>query len=152
MVDEAPAPSCHPEELLGLGRMLDGVDPERAWACYHMALERGLRSPARERLVLHLARHEKRRARWEEARRLWESAIAHAGFDPRPWEELAKMYEHRLRDLERARIVVEEALARARAHAFPAGVLASFDHRLARLLRRAARAPGDDAARAREAG
>ena len=31
------------------------------------------------------------------------------------------------------------ALARARAHAFPDGVLASFDHRLARLLRRAAR-------------
>ncbi len=86
---------------------------------------------------MHLARHEKRRARWDEARRLWEAAAGHTVFDPRPWEELAKMYEHRLRDLGRARMVVEEALGRARAHAFPDGALAAFDHRLARLVRRA---------------
>ena len=36
------------------------------------------------------------------------------GFDPRPWEEIAKLYEHQRRDFIAARGMVEEALARAR--------------------------------------
>ncbi len=136
LLAEAPLGPCGAEELVGLGRMLEAADPERARACYRRALALGLPSPARERVLLDLARAEKRRLCWDEAGRLWEAAAGHAGFDPRPWEELAKMYEHRVRDLERALGVVQAALARARAHALPDEALGAFHHRLARLTRR----------------
>jgi hypothetical protein len=102
-----------------------------------MALEQGLVSPGRERVLLRLAAVEKRRARWDEARAFWEAAISGArSFDPRPWEEIAKVHEHRRRDLPSARALVEAALTRGRQHRAPEHILASFTHRLDRLPRR----------------
>jgi uncharacterized protein YprB with RNaseH-like and TPR domain len=136
-VAQAPIPALHPEELLGLGRLWEAGDAERSLACYRMALDHGLASPSRERLLLRLAAAEKRRLRWDAACALWGDAIGAArGFDPRPWEEIAKVHEHRRRDLPAARTVVETALARAREEGMPAGVLAGFQYRLARLTRR----------------
>jgi len=133
----APEPDLHPEELMGLGRLWETMDPDRGLACYRMALERGLGSPGRERVLLRLARREKGLARWDEARALWEAATrSEHGFDPQPWEEIAKVYEHRQRDFAAARAVVEEALTRARAHLAPERVLGAFEHRLGRLTRR----------------
>ena len=57
-------------------------------------------------------------------------------FDPRPWEEIAKVHEHRRRDFAAALEVVEQALALARRHRASARVLAAFEHRLDRLDRR----------------
>ena len=57
-------------------------------------------------------------------------------FDHRPWEEVAKIDEHRHRDLGAARDVVEEALARARSAGVGPQIMAALDHRLARLRRR----------------
>ncbi|HSE04173.1 MAG TPA: hypothetical protein VLK35_08505, partial [Methylomirabilota bacterium] len=71
------------------------------------------------------------------ARVLWEDAARSArAFDPRPWEEIAKVHEHRRRDLPAARAVVEQALALARRHRASERVQASFAHRLERLGRR----------------
>jgi len=138
-VARAPVPDLHPEELAGLGRMWEAVDAERSLACYRMALECGLPSPGRERLLLRLAAAEKRRTRWEEARALWEAAIGADRFDHRPWEEIAKVHEHRRRDLATARAIVERALGVARgAHASDV-VLAALAHRLDRLTRRLAK-------------
>jgi uncharacterized protein YprB with RNaseH-like and TPR domain len=156
-VARAPAPDLHPEELLGLGRLLEARDVERSVACYRMALDRGLASPSRERLLLRLAAAEKRRTRWDAACALWEDAIgATPGFDPRPWEEIAKVHEHRRRDLVSARAVVETAIARAQGEGISAGVLGAFQHRLARITRRLqgednAPSASSHAARAREA-
>ncbi|HWO06710.1 MAG TPA: ribonuclease H-like domain-containing protein, partial [Methylomirabilota bacterium] len=114
-VVRAPVPDFEPEALAGLGRLLELSEPERSLACYRMALDAGLPTPFRERLLLRLAQGEKRRARWDEARALWEAAArAPRAFDPRPWEEIAKVHEHRRRDLPAARRVVEEALELAR--------------------------------------
>lgn len=135
-VARAPVPDLHPEELAGLGRIWEAVDAERSVACYRMALECGLPSPGRERLLMRLAAAEKRRTRWEEARALWEAAIDAERFDPRPWEEIAKVHEHRRRDLVAAREIVETALGRARSAHAPAAVLTAFTHRLDRLDRR----------------
>jgi len=90
---------------------------------------------------IRLGQREKRLARWDEARALWEEAArSRHGFDPRPWEEIAKVHEHRQRDFAAARAVVEEALARARRHrasgrvlealapAFRRGSLAKIGH------------------------
>src|SRR5262249_53668084 len=107
-VARAPEPDLEPEELAGLGRVWEATDLDRAPACYRRALDRGLASPLRERLLVQLALWEKRLARWDQARALWEAAIRVApGFDPRPWEEIAKLYEHRQRNLAAARGVVE---------------------------------------------
>lgn len=136
-VARAPHPELDPEALAGLGRMLEGADPDRSLACYRLALDTGLPTPSRERLLLRLAHREKRQARWDEARALWEQvARSSREFDPRPWEEIAKVHEHRRRDLAAAREVVEQALALARRHRASARVQASFEHRLARLGRR----------------
>jgi len=139
-VAQAPDNDLGPDELAGLGRLWEMVDTDRGEACYRTALERGLRSPARERLLGRLAWREKRRARWEASRALWEAAARGARiFDPRPWEEMAKIHEHRLRDFATARAVVTEALERARAHRAPAAVVDALHHRLERLGRRLAR-------------
>ncbi len=138
----APGPDLAPEELAGMGRLWESADPERGLACYRMALERGLPSPWREGLLLRLAGREKRLARWDEARVLWEAATRSSpGFDPRPWEEIAKVHEHRRRNLAAARAVVEEALALAGRHRASDRVLDALRYRLARLVRRLERPP-----------
>lgn len=147
-VVRAPVPDFEPEALAGLGRLLEPSEPERSLACYRMALDSGLPTPFRERLLLRLAQGEKRRARWDEARALWEAAArGPRDFDPRPWEEIAKVHEHRRRDLPAARRVVEEALELARRHRASERVLAAFEHRLERLARRLERSVGFSAAR-----
>ncbi len=133
----APEADLHPEELVGLGRLWEAMDVERGLACYRMALERGLESPGRERILLRLAHREKGLARWDEARALWEAATRSAhGFDPRPWEEIAKLYEHQRRDFVAARAMVEEALSRAQAQRAPERVVDALAYRLERLTRR----------------
>jgi len=136
-VVRAPVPDVGAEALAGLGRLLEATEPARSLACYRMALDAGLPTPFRERLLLRLAHGEKRRARWDEARELWEAAArAPRDFDPRPWEEIAKLHEHRRRDLTAARMVVEQALDLARRHRASERVLAAFEHRRERLARR----------------
>ncbi len=126
------------EELAGLGRLWEPADLARALACYRGALAGGLAGAAAQRVRLRLARWEKRAARWEAARELWEAASRHDVFDPLPWEELAKLHEHRRRDLARARAIVEEALALAGAAGAAARTLDALAYRLGRLERRLA--------------
>ena len=136
-VAQAPGVDLGPDELAGLGKLLESADPDRGEACYRSALDRGLASPARERLLGRLAWREKRRFRWDASRVLWEAAARGARiFDSRPWEEMAKIHEHRLRDLAAAHAVVTEALARAHSHRAPAPVVEALSYRLARLSRR----------------
>ncbi len=132
-----------PEEYVGLGRLWEGADEARGATYYREALARGLRPPHRERLLLRLARRAKRQAEWPEACALWEAAIGDgAGFDVRPWEELAKYYEHRGRDFAAAHRVAARALARAQAEGASGMARAALAHRLARLARRAGLSPG----------
>ena len=131
-----------PAELGGLGRLWEPVDLERALACYRGALDAGLAGEPAQAIRLHLARWEKRLARWDAACSLWEEAKRHAGFDPRPWEELAKFHEHRRRDFVTARAVVEDALGLAEAAGAPLRTVGAFTHRLGRLERRMTSAAG----------
>jgi hypothetical protein len=128
-----------PGELAGLGRLWERVDPERSAACYRAALAAGLGGWHAHRVRLRLARWEKRRARWEAACALWE-ASTRGGFDPRPWEELAKYYEHRRRELARAYALVVEAVEAAVSAGAPPRVLDALARRRRRLERRLRRA------------
>jgi hypothetical protein len=123
-------------ELGGLGRLWEPVDVERALACYRAALAAGLEGAPAQAVRLRLARWEKRLARWDAACTLWEAAARHAGFDPRPWEELAKFHEHRRRDFVTARGIVADALGQAEASRAPLRTVDAFTHRLGRLERR----------------
>jgi hypothetical protein len=139
-VATAPESDLGPWELAGVGRMWEPVEPERAELCYRLALERGVPSPLRERLLDRLAWREKRRTRYDDARALWQRAArSQPIFDARPWEEVAKIDEHHRRDFVAALGVVEEALGRGRASRAPERVLGALEHRLARLTRRAGR-------------
>ena len=136
----APAADVGPHELAGLGFLWEARDADRGEACFRQALAMGIAGSGRARLLARLAWREKRRARWSEARALWdEMARGQRVFDPRPWEEMAKIDEHRLRDWRAAQAVVQEALARARADGAGEAVHALLGHRLQRLERRLAR-------------
>ena len=53
----------------------------------------------------------KRLGEWEEAEKIWKEIIERTrGVIYYPYEELAKYYEHHLRDYQKAKVVVEEAL------------------------------------------
>jgi len=123
-------------ELGGLGRLWELVDVERALACYRAALAAGFGGAPAQAVRLRLARWEKRLARWDAARSLWEAAARDAGFDPRPWEELAKFHEHHRHDFVRARTIVEAALGLAEGAGVSSRVQEAFAYRRARLDRR----------------
>jgi len=137
-----------PEEQMGLARLWEPVDWERARRYYESALH-ALRGEALRRAFLMLAARHKRRAEWRAAERLWDAALEAGGrFDPRPWEELAKFYEHRARDFPKAREVTLAALARAEPEGAGEELLFRLRHRLRRLERRLSRyargpAPGN---------
>ncbi|MBI2528548.1 MAG: ribonuclease H-like domain-containing protein [Candidatus Rokubacteria bacterium] len=133
----APDPGLAPEDLAALGRLWEPRDAARGEACYRLALRLGLEGAGRERLLSRLAWTERRRARFVEARALWEEIVHRQGaFDPRPWEEMAKIDEHRRRDFATAHAVIREALDRARSTRAADGVIAALTHRLHRLDRR----------------
>jgi len=123
-------------ELGGLGRLWEPVDVERALDCYRAALGAGLSGAPAQAVRLNLAKWEKRFARWDVACSLWEEAARDAGFDPRPWEELAKFHEHRRRDFVAARSIVQDALGLAEDAGVSPRVRDAFAYRRARLERR----------------
>ena len=130
-----------PFDLVGVARLWERFDPERAVGCYRAALAVGLPAPAAHAVRLRLASWEKRWFRWDAACALWEEAASAPSFDPRPWEELAKYHEHRARDAAAARGVVTAALDRAGAAGAAASIMSAFTYRLARLERRLVRSP-----------
>jgi uncharacterized protein len=125
-------------DLVGVARLWERSDPERAVACYRAALAVGLPAPAAHAVRLRLASWEKRWFHWDAACALWEEAASAASFDPRPWEELAKYHEHRTRNAATARALVARALDLARAAGSTGTVLEAFSYRLTRLDRRLA--------------
>ncbi len=112
---------------------------ERAEVCYRRALDRPIspwvRRDAQRRLSLLL----KRQGRWAEAVVLWERMLGQGELFP--YEELAKFYEHRARDVDRAAAFVLAALREARAGrlSLSAQQREALAHRLNRLRRKGAR-------------
>ena len=130
--------SLRPIERLGLGRLLEPIDPEQSLAHYRAALAAGVTGAPAVAACLRAAAGEKRKQRWDTACELWRTAVAVGVFDPRPWEELAKFHEHRRRELTVARQLVSDGLALAREAGAHARVVAALSYRLARLERRLA--------------
>jgi hypothetical protein len=84
----------------------------------------------------------KQNRRWTEAVEVWEEAVRTGPWRIEPYEEIAKAYEHRLVDLERASDVVRRAMSRIEiarelnpSHRLREE-LAGLEHRLNRLRRK----------------
>jgi uncharacterized protein YprB with RNaseH-like and TPR domain len=136
---------AHPVVRSNLGLFCESLGQDVLARSHYTAALQGLRAsshPLLARTLERLALLERRAGRHaESARLLHERASLH----PRafqPLEDLAKYYEHRVRDLTRA----EEATLEARRHLLEGGIdvdpssrarfLHALDHRLARLRRR----------------
>ena len=127
-------------ELFAAARIYEDLGLlEEAYARYEQALAAKRDIAVRARVASRLAALCKRAGRHERAVQLWRRLATLGLTGCEPFVELAKHYEHRLRDYDAAIGAVEEALAVAEIQALrrqPGAVAerAALEHRLARLL------------------
>jgi uncharacterized protein YprB with RNaseH-like and TPR domain len=132
-------------ELFGAARIYEDLGLlEEAYDRYEQALLVRRDRAVRARVASRLAALCKRAGRHERAVELWRRLATLGLTGCEPFVELAKHFEHRLRDYDAAIKVVEEALAVAEVQALrhrPGAVAdrAALEHRLARLLAKRAR-------------
>ena len=143
LVREAPERVDDARECYGVGRLFDGrEDGERAERWYERAVALSEHSwqaddgLVRVQALRELALRRRRQGRYAEAATYWEAIVAARACPPsimrEALEALAVHFEHRARDLGRARRYAERS--RLVSHAIARG--AAVEHRLARLRRK----------------
>jgi len=91
--------------------------PDQALECYKKALDGPVSKNRRLSILSRMALLEKRRGNWEGAIHLWEKQIGDMViFTLEPYEELAKYYEHQVRDYGKAADIVNAALDQVPRH------------------------------------
>ena len=135
-----------PEDLYSLARLYSHVGlAERAETALRAALDAPIPDDLRRQAVYHLSFHLKRQENWPEAIELWRSAIEENHGRLYPFVELAKYYEHRARDFERAEDIVLAAIDLVKSGAASRGRwrteqrMAELQHRLGRVQQKKAR-------------
>jgi uncharacterized protein YprB with RNaseH-like and TPR domain len=106
---------CSGESLsidwLGMGGVFEAMgDYERGLSFYSEVLHRKITDEERKSVLLRLARIHKKVQDYKGAMKAWEEAIRCKGFSIEPYEELAKVYEHRVVDLGKAKAYTVRAL------------------------------------------
>ncbi len=131
---------AEPDELEAVARLYEELGyAEDAAACYERALRLATTAQHRRRIAIRLAQHCKRIGRSDRALELWRRLAASTPTHCAAHVELAKHYEHRVRDYGAAIAIVQEALtilelAKARRHPDAATEHSALGRRLARLL------------------
>ena len=99
-------------DIFSIGKMFD--EEKRYEQCTHYYTEALKYNLAEEETleILRLASFAyKRQGEWEEAEKIWKKTIERCPeFIYYPYEELAKYYEHHLKDYQKAETIIEEAL------------------------------------------
>jgi uncharacterized protein YprB with RNaseH-like and TPR domain len=99
-------------DIFSIGKMFD--EEKRYEQCTHYYTEALKHNLAEEETleILRLASFAyKRQGVWEEAEKIWKKIIERSPeFIYYPYEELAKYYEHHLKDYQKAETIIEEAL------------------------------------------
>ena len=134
----APLEAEHQEDIFSLGRALErGGDEERALDCYRASAHGRMagRSDASMSMLL------KRQKALEDATNIWRDMVGRGLGGFMPYIELAKAYEHALRDLRAALDITERAESRARALG-DKQALEQLEHRRMRLLSKLSKAGG----------
>ncbi len=121
---------------------------ERAEAALRSALDANLSNGLMQATLRDLSFHYKRQARWDQALELWHQAIRQNHARLYPYVELAKFYEHRAKDFERAEELVVRAieliqsLSLSRDAWWTQRRLGELEHRLRRVQRKKASLEG----------
>jgi tetratricopeptide (TPR) repeat protein len=98
-------------DWLGMGSVFEAMgEYERGLTFYGDVLRYGISDEEKKKTLLRLGRINKKRQDYEAAVKVWEEAITCKGFSIEPYEELAKVYEHRLVDLGKAKAYTTRAL------------------------------------------
>jgi len=136
----------HGEDLYSLGRLyLQTGMSERAEAALRSALDANLSNGLMQATLRDLSLHYKRQARWDQAIKLWHQAIRENHARLYPYVELAKFYEHRAKDFERAEELVLTAIEFVQSPSMGRDAwwtqrrLAELEYRLRRVRRKKAR-------------
>lgn len=107
----------------------------KAVQSFERAREGEISSGRKLQVLLHLAMLHKSEGRWREAEALWLEMTGEPGpFHLLPYVELAKYYEHRTKDLHRARKIIESCLNRISEHRIRD--IDELNYRLSRLMRK----------------
>jgi uncharacterized protein YprB with RNaseH-like and TPR domain len=133
-------PECieaHPLDLLSLARLhFRQRRFRRSERHASDAYDLGLEPDAARNALYLLALSLKRQRRWQDAHAVWCQLAAHCADDIAPRVEMAKHLEHRERDLEKARIVCEQALEVASNLEIGKARIEQLQYRLARIERK----------------
>lgn len=128
-------------DLYALGKLYEEAGlVDRAQRAYQGALASPLPPAIREAALYRLSFLYKRQGSWGKATRIWHSLIGNAQLYP--YVELAKYYEHRVRNYGRAEELVLAAIDLVQSPRFPhplgrkRTILAELEHRLERLRRK----------------
>ena len=126
-------------DLVALAKLFESMgDLQEATRLYTHGLEQDLPEPNLIEAIQRLALIHKRQENFPAAVALWEQAARHRHLEAHV--ELAKFYEHRLRDLEQALYWTESAVELVNQPGYPAYErrqwLAELEHRRQRLLRK----------------
>jgi len=131
----------HPEDLFSLGRQFYySSDYEKAGWCWKKSAQRSSSDDLFLLSHLWLGRLYKRIGEWEKAEKTWQHIIQeHNHFCLEPYLEMAKFYEHRVRDYQKALILVERAIDNqnvSRLTQKDSAILPGLYHRKGRLLKK----------------
>jgi len=137
------APGIHAVDLYGLARLYETLGRlDEAVAAYRRALEGSLPADVRRAARHRLSFLCKRQEWWEEALTIWQVVVDEDETTVYAHVEIAKYYEHRVKDLDAALRYTRWALDRVAASDFPAArferqaLREELAHRLRRLERK----------------
>lgn len=134
------------EDFYSLGRLFHRLgEVEKGSRCYLQALDSGIPAHLVPSAFKALSSIYKKNREWDKALKAWDDllVLGEKEFDPFPYEEIAKYWEHQQHDYSRATEVVERALShlrRVKEELFPdryAAMERALEHRLRRLRLRA---------------
>jgi len=99
-------------DIFSIGKMFDEERRyEQSTRYYTEALKHNLAEEETLEILRLVSFAHKRQGKWEEAEKIWKEIIERSReFIYYPYEELAKYYEHHLKDYQKAETIVEEAL------------------------------------------
>ncbi|MFQ5674604.1 MAG: ribonuclease H-like domain-containing protein [bacterium] len=112
-VAENPAVECAAvEDVLSVGKIFEDCGKfHRALALYEESVKSTPNSNARGKLLMRTALTHKKLQNWCSAEKAWHDCLASESYHPLPYIELAKYYEHKQRNLKKAKALVDKALA-----------------------------------------
>ncbi len=130
--------ALHSEDWICLSRhYFYAGDLGRAKTCGEKAVQKNSRDEIYTEVNLHLGRIYKKLSEWEKAEKIWHTLVVeNSDFRLEPYLELAKLYEHKIKDFKKALNLVERAIGNVEASLTNEFSVEGLYYRKQRLLRK----------------